>query len=1177
MTSSATVSNTQKMMDSQQQQDDVSKKYQKLSLYEHIKLRPGTYIGDVHMANTKTYVYDREKNVFVQEDVNYVPALYKIIDEVVSNACDQYIRLKQLQDKMKHKKIHHVKQIQFEVNRENNSFSVYNDGEGIEIQCHNEHQIYIPELIFGNLLTGSNYDDTQDRYTIGTNGMGVKLCNIFSLRFEVETIDAHSKQHYYQLFENGMLTIHPPVITPVPAHTTPYTRITAYPDFAYFGLDGWTDDIMKVLERRTYDIAICTDSSVNITFNGQPLQCAGFEQFMDLFDESEYGKIYAKPHPNWEIGVCMSEDGFKQYSFVNGTFTFKGGKHVDYVTDKIVNAISDIIERKNKIKVKPVTIKEGLLVFVKCQIINPCFDSQSKETLTTNSRKFGSSFDLDPAFLDKLLKLGFVDRAVERHEFKEEKKTKNVSAKRVGGRLYGIPKLDDAYEADGPQRSKCTLILTEGDSAKSMAVAGVSAVGRDFYGVFPLKGKMINAREKEVTAKGREQLSKNTELNNLKLILGLEKGKIYTSLDELRYGHVMIMTDQDVDGSHIKGLFMNWIATYWPSLLDLGFVTSMITPIIKATKGKKEVISFYSIGQYLSWKETNDTRGWKIKYYKGLGTSSSSEAKEYFQNMKKVDYFVDQQSMETLDLAFNGDRADDRKLWLKNYDIQKTIDTSLTNVSFEDFINLDLIQFSHYDNHRSIPCVMDGFKPSQRKILFTWFKKNQREEIKVAQFSGAVSELSGYHHGENSLNMAIVAMAQNYVGSNNINLFMPNGQFGTRLEGGTDAASPRYIFTELNPLTEKLFIPADRNILTYLDDDGKQIEPEFYVPIIPMVLVNGSNGIGTGYSTNIPLFNPVDIAENYLNKLNGGEFQTIHPYYKDFKGKIIQLSDTSYLTKGKYTIKSYKVIEITELPIGRWTNEYKEFLESLLVGKKKENNKDVGFLKSVKNGSTETTVYFEIEVSQDVLRQWAKDKTCVNENIDIIERELQLTSKINLTNMHMFDERNMIRKYANVIEIMQHFYDVRYQYYIKRKDFLLQDLDREITLLQQKVRFLDCVIRREIDVGRSTVEELELLLQERQFLPLSTSENHAPSYDYLIDIKIRTITVDNFQRLQQLLDQKMEEHQIILTTSIEDMWKHELRDFLDTYQRRACEVVMVDGQPTKVKISRSKNNPKKNK
>jgi DNA topoisomerase-2 len=318
----------------------------------------------------------------------------------------------------------------------------------------------------------------------------------------------------------------------------------------------------------------------------------------------------------------------------------------------------------------------------------------------------------------------------------------------------------------------------------------------------------------------------------------------------------------------------------------------------------------------------------------------------------------------------------------------------------------------------------------------------------------------------------------------------------------------------------------------------------------------------------------VEIAENYLAKLNGGEFQQIHPYYKGFKGKIIPLTETSYLTKGKYSIKSYKVIEITELPIGRWTNEYKEFLESLLVGKKKENNKDVGFLKSVKNGSTETSVYFEIEVSQDVLRHWAKDKTCMNENVDIIERELQLTSKVNLSNMHMFDEHNMIRKYSNVIEIMQHFFDVRYQHYIKRKDFLLNDLNQDITLLQQKVRFLDCVIRREIDVGRSTVEELETILQERQFIPLTTSEHSTPSYDYLIDIKIRTITVDNFQRLQKLLEEKMQEHHVILMTSIEDMWKHDLREFLDTYQRRACEVVMVDGQPTKVKLVRSKASKK---
>lgn len=1127
--------------------DDVTKKYKKLTLLEQVLLRPGMYIGDVHQAQMSSYIFDREKKVFRQEQLVYVPALYKVIDEVVSNSCDQYIRLKQLREKQPKRKINHVRNISFDVNTHDNSFTVFNDGEGIEIQIHENYQIYVPELIFGNLLTGSNYDDTEDRLTIGTNGMGVKLCNIFARRFEVETVDAVSHQRYVQVFENNMRTINPPQITP--CQSAPYTRVTVHPDFAYFGLEGWTPDMVKILERRTYDISICTGSDVNVSFNGERVHCDNFEQLMDLFEESqEGGKVYENPHPCWEVGVCLSDDGFKQFSFVNGTFTFKGGKHVDYVTKKLIDKISELIEKKMKITVKSETIKEGLFVFVKSQIVNPSFDSQSKETLTTSVTKFGSRFEFSQSFFDKLVKMGVIEKTIARHEFKENKKSQKTLLKKRGGRLYGIPKLEDAYEADGPNREKCTLILTEGDSAKSMAVSGLSVVGRDYYGVFPLRGKIINVRDKQSTVKGREQISQNEELNHLLQILGLEIGKEYTDLSELRYGHVMIMTDQDVDGSHIKGLFMNWVATYWPSLLGLGFITAMITPIIKATKGKT-CLSFYSVGQYGKWKEEHEhERGWKIKYYKGLGTSTATEAKEYFTNMKKVDYVLEDQSCEMIDLAFNRDRTDDRKMWLKQYNIENVLDSSLTHVSFEQFINLDLIQFSHYDVHRSIPSVVDGFKPSQRKILYSWYAKDRHEEIKVAQFSGSVSEVSGYHHGEESLNKAIIAMAQDFVGSNNLNVLLPKGQFGTRLKGGSDAASPRYIYTQLNPVVEKVFINSDKDILNYLNDDGTLIEPEFYVPILPMILLNGANGIGTGYSTTVPCFNPVDVANQFITKLNGGEFSSINPYYKGFTGEIIQLSANSFLTKGKYRIKNYKTIEITELPIGKWTDEYNEFLESLLFDVKGKDGKldKMAILKAVKQNSTEEKVNFEIEIKPEILKQWIKTQNN-DAYVDNIEKELQLTSKFTMSNMHLFDETNHIRKYNNVVEIMDNFYGVRYEYYVKRKTHLLGKLRHQIDVLEQKVRFLGCVINKEIDISRQTVEQLEMILKDMGFMEISTGQSEKPSYDYLIDIKLRNITTDTYSNLCRQLENRLAEYETINITTIEDMWKSEITEFLDSY------------------------------
>ena len=279
---------------------------------------------------------------------------------------------------------------------------------------------------------------------------------------------------------------------------------------------------------------------------------------------------------------------------------------------------------------------------------------------------------------------------------------------------------------------------------------------------------------------------------------------------------------------------------------------------------------FYNDGEYNQWKQENEDSGYKIKYYKGLGTSTAKEFKEYFEKKKIVTFNNGGEVCEdSMDMVFNKKRADDRKTWLSNYNRELYLDTNQKSVSFQDFINKEMIHFSKYDCDRSIPNLIDGLKISLRKILFAAFKKRLTTEIKVAQFSGYVSEHSCYHHGEASLNGAIVGLAQNFVGSNNINLFEPNGQFGTRLQGGKDSASERYIFTTLNKLTRLIFPETDDKILKHLDDDGTIVEPVFYVPIIPMILVNGSKGIGTGFSTDIMCYNPLQIIskiKKYVEK-----------------------------------------------------------------------------------------------------------------------------------------------------------------------------------------------------------------------------------------------------------------------------------------------------------------------
>lgn len=247
---------------------------------------------------------------------------------------------------------------------------------------------------------------------------------------------------------------------------------------------------------------------------------------------------------------------------------------------------------------------------------------------------------------------------------------------------------------------------------------------------------------------------------------------------------------------------------------------------------------------------------------------------------------------------------------------------------------------AHHDVQRSIPSAIDGFKPTQRKILFCALKRKLKSDIKVAQLAGYISEHAAYHHGEVSLEGAIVGMAQDYVGANNMKLLVPSGQFGTRLEGGKDAAASRYIYTRLNnPLTRATFHPHDDPLLEYQNEEGKWIEPKVYIPVIPMVLVNGAAGIGTGWSTFMPNHNPRDVIDNcrryikkFVEKKEGAEdLKLLRPWYRGFTGEITgkeggKRFETWGVVEDSAEAGEEDVAVITELPISKWTQQYKEQL-----------------------------------------------------------------------------------------------------------------------------------------------------------------------------------------------------------------------------------------------------------
>ena len=1456
--------------------------YQKKTQYEHILDCPDTYIGDptITKENRQVVVHYDTYKMIENKLVEFSPGLIKICDEIIVNARDQQVRDTGL------------KEIRMNIDKEKGLITVFNDGEGIHTDIHPEFNIHVPELIFSHLLTSTNYDKEEQKITGGKNGFGAKLTNIYSKYFKIETACNKTKEKYSQLFENNMLVKNEPVIKKKMRKEEPYTRVSFIPDFEKFGLTELSEDVYRILEKRMYDLAACLPDSVSVYFNDEKLEYNNLEKYSTLYfpDSEAKDLVYEKVNNRWEVLATLtpSDDHFQHVSYVNGIHTVKGGKHVDYVINQITKKVAEYIKNKKKKIVKTNYIKDNLYIFINSIIVNPGFDSQTKEFLVTKVDKFGSTCDLSDKFIEKLCKTDLIERVINLTDFKEKNDLKKTDGKKRS--LIKIPKLEDANLAGTNKGKECTLILTEGDSAKTFAISGLSIIGRDYFGVFPLRGKFINVRDKTPN-----EIGKNQEIIHLKQILGLQSGKEYKSVDQLRYGKIMILTDADDDGRHIKGLLINFFEHFWPSLLDIeDFVQSFSTPVVKVTKGGSSH-SFYTMGEYENWKDENQNgKGWNIKYYKGLGTSTSNEAKSYFKEMNKclLNYFNDdkEECHKSIMLAFaKSDKKDEegnkysdkRKDWLSEYDKNIFIDNQQKNISYSDFINKDLIHFSNSDNIRSIPNIMDGLKPSQRKILYGCLKRNLYKEVKVSQLSGYISENTAYHHGEMSLQGTIIGLAQNFIGSNNINLLEPNGQFGcldpkteiimwdgsikfaenisvndkligddglprnvlqttsgiddmyeitnkdglkmivnkehiltlyfidnfvikwkedkqmwnfkyfngttiltyyeyninkecgynnitykinelkqlfgdrkiidiklieyiklsnynkrslyqinnynnicwdkkhvendpyiqgcslkftneymyndkqTRLElfaglvdtfgkvinnntsypsikfnqtnklynlypniiknirfianslgfstsiyetnnnkytknglsmkmltlrifgnnldeiptrierkkviysgtrssltkhytkfnvkylgkdkfcgwqldgnerfllsnftvthnsrllGGKDHASSRYIFTELNKLVKHLINEHDIPLLKSNYDDGQKIEPVYYTPIIPLVLVNGTEGIGTGYSTAVPTYKPLDIITNIRNMLNNEEIVEMKPWSMGYSGSIIKVDTNRYISRGIYKFLDFNTVEITELPLGMWTDAYKDEIESKWIFDDKNKN---GFLIGYENHSTESTVKFILKFKPGIL-------TSLRTNIEKFEKMLRLHSPISSTNMHLYDENEKIKKYNTINDIFKTFFNVRLLFYHKRREYLIKKLTRELNIIDFKIKFIEEIINETIYIFKKKKDEVINILQTNKYPVFNPSADVLKencdadgNYNYLTSMPIHTFTQEKIDELKNQQEMKKAEVDNIHSKSEKQLWIDDLDlleekyvDFYDNY------------------------------
>ena len=1099
------------------------KGYTHLRLSEQILHRPDTYIGSVeNVPVSDCWVLGNEQKAFEQRTVNINEGIIHLFNEILSNAIDNVSRSRANKVPTKYIKV--------EFNEDTQELSVKNDGIEIGLEDHidkNGNKIPLPQLIFGNLLTSNNYDDSEEeRKTGGRNGYGSKLTNIFSTKFKVEIFNSSAGQVYVQEWNKNMSSMKKERRR-AKEKGMGYTKISWIPDFARFKLEKYSRDHIDILRKKVADASMIT--GIACYFNKDKYNFKKISQYaMYYHPGKDMSSIINVSYRDTDIAIVFKPSrGFTQISFVNGINTQRGGAHIDKICELLFRPIVENVNKKEK-KISLNDVKKHFALYVNTWVDKPQFSSQTKEYLTRPV----PDIEIANTIKKKVLKCGVLSAIKNILERKELKAISSEDRKKMKRKKRSV-NIDDANKAGSSKSRDCLLVITEGKSAKTFASAGIESgipfngkkvCGRDYIGFLTLTGKILN-----VENAGMKQISSNTAINELKQALGVELSTDYTkpnNFKKLRYGGVVILTDADVDGDHIKGLLLLAFKKLWPSLLDINFVSSMLTPIGRIIfKGKKKNLVFYNEGLFRQWiaKNVNSSLKFKVKYYKGLGTSSSDEVLDIF-GRRMVYYKSDDKSDETFTKVFSSSQSNARKDWIRaatgKSEIIKSsgpggLDTqdSSEKQTHSNFLDKNLINYSISSCERSIPSVVDGLKESTRKILYGVLQKEK--EIKVSQLAGFVAEKCHYQHGEQNLPSTIIGLGQVFVGSNNIPLLYRGGQFGSRISNGSDAASGRYVTTKPDGLTRNIFLKSDEPILNNRVVDGECVEPEFFVPILPMILVNGITGIGTGWSSTVPCYNPRDIISNvkkWIESRKRGEenfYTDMTPWYRGFEGTIEKDkdSDVKYVCSGIMKRIDDKRIEVSEIPIGMSTDQFREHLEKL---------RERGSIVSFDNNSNVVDVNFTIK-----LPPGSKDLTM---------KDLKLQTYISTNNMTVFDAKKKICELKSPREVFELFCPVRLAHYNMRKKFEVERLEEKLKNVSNRFRFITEIVEGKLDImkkKKSVIEEeLEEKLYDRKIekvnidkvmaqgtLDVNIDDAKKGSYKYLLDIPVRFFTEEEIEKL----------------------------------------------------------------
>lgn len=1205
----------------QYQQQYSTLDFDKMGEIEFIYKIPDTHVGgsvdkiprierllDMSSSNQNTYK-------FFEHEILWSEGADNLFLEIMSNSGDNIQR----------SRARGVDPKEIIVTMDNTRMTVKNFGIPIPVAIHPKFNELIPEFLFGDLRSSSNYKEDRKDEVAGRNGHGGKLTNIFSTVFSVKVGDPFNKKEYSQTWRNNMGIKETPIITEYTGE--PYVEVSYILDFKRFGYESYPPEVFPLVARHAVDLSFTC--KIPVIVNGIKFDASDIYSYAKLVwgDKIEHSIVHheyadgvevinkkignstvpvAKNPlhiPNVEIIIIDTPDNGFILSFANGKVTREGGVHVDtalkIISDKILAVVNDDKKEDKKGKKKekafiltPGDVKRHISAIICCRVVQPKYDSQVKNKLKSPKPKI----TIDDKILKPILKWDIIARLYAELEAKQFKALEKTDGKKKR-HIDDIVKLTDANFAGKEKSHECTLILTEGKSAGSYATSFIGMIpdGRNYFGIYPMKGKPLN-----VMKAGPQQIADNDEIRDLKKTLGLREGIDYTNnLDfaTLRYGRCLIAADSDDDGKHIVGLILLYFYCHYPSLLARGFVIFLRTPLIRIWKGNDR-IKFYTEKDYLEWRDRNPNyENYKHKYYKGLATSTNQDVKEEAVNPKSVVFVYDDTASQYFHLVFDEGESDARKEWIAKYAPILGIE-DYSSLPISQFINQEVIKHSLANIARCIPSL-DGLKESQRKAIWgsydEWGAKvgsNNAEECKVVDLASGVSKLTSYHYGPTSLMDAINMMALDFPGSNNLPYFTQDGQFGTRFENGDDVGAARYCYVRPQWWWNLIFKKDDHDkkegILKFVVDEGKEREPELMLPIIPLFLVNGCNGIATGYSTYIPNYNPLDLCNWIKRRINNLLYPPLMPWYRGFIGNItirekkpkavtngminggitilpssnpninivpnnvyggstiipidvsassssnsnsddiLEPDEVNINSKTKYTVVTSGVFNVegrityvTELPIGRSINKYKQWLTKLRSEK---------VIKDFKDNSSSEKIFFTIE-------------NFPNPSV----KNLKLEKSYGLSNFVLLDEYGKPKKYETVEKLLEEWYVFRYVYFEKRKAKMIDGFNKKINHLNDKMRFIRAVIDGWTQ-GMITGRTIVFMNKTKAIVHPQMDAMNLP-HELLKSVSSSNYTEDEIIHLRDEINKIIYERDELAKKSPGDLWIADIDEFLAAYCR----------------------------